>query len=148
MTTTAVETSTRRLVTFKAADLLMGLPIESIQEINRYSETTVVPHAPAWVCGVINLRGDVVTVIDLRKLLGLANTSITPKSRNLVLEWQGQRLALLVDEVSDVVDIDLANILPPPANIRLVDGKMFEGVIQHASQLIVLLELAELLRDF
>jgi purine-binding chemotaxis protein CheW len=139
--------ATCRLTSFYLGDLLIGLPIEVIHEINRCMDVTYVPHAPDWVHGVTNLRGDVVSVIDLRVLLGLSPTEITARTRTLVVEWQSQRMALLVDRIADVLTISPSDILPPPANIQGVDGRMFNGVIPLAEQLVVLLNLGETMKD-
>ena len=96
MSTTLVENGARmiQLATFQVGDLLMGIPIECVQEINRNLETTSIPHAPAHIRGVINLRGEVATVIDLRRVLGLPPTEISSSSRNLIVRTIDESIGL------------------------------------------------------
>ncbi len=146
-TLTTHSTDTLRLATFYIEDLLLGLPIELIHEINRCLDITMVPHAPDWVRGVVNLRGEVVTVVDLRKLLGFPSADATALTRNLIVDWHSQRIGLIVDQVADVVDVTNSQIMPTPANVRGVDGRMFNGVIPLDQQLVVLLDLTEAFRE-
>ncbi len=147
MTTVINSQETLRIATFYVDDLLLGLPIEVIHEINRCLDVTIVPHAPEWVRGVVNLRGDVVTVIELRTLLGIPFHEPDLMTRNLIVDWQGHRVGLMVDRVADVVDVGAEKVMPTPANVRGVDGKMFHGVIPLENELVVLLDLAEALRE-
>src|SRR5271157_3269765 len=91
------------LATFFVADLLLGIPIRKVEEISRYSSVTPVPGASESVCGVISLRGEVVTVLDLRTVLGLGKTEPTRQTRNVIVQAGGERIGLLVDRVADVV---------------------------------------------
>lgn len=137
--------STTQLATFAIGDLLAGIDIQSIQEINRQVETTPVPHAPAAVRGVVNLRGDVVTIMDLRVILDLEPIQISPSARAIIVRQGNERTGLLVDAVSDVVTINGSNILPCPANVNGIAGRFFSGVVQLDRDLLVVLSIDQVL---
>lgn len=125
---------------FYLGEALMGIPIQQIEEINRHLAMTPVPHAPPHVRGVINLRGEVVTVIDLRTILGLAPTELTPRTRNVIVNSKGEHIGLLVDRIADVVTAGGDQVEPPPANVRGVDGRFFRGVYKLDGELLVILD--------
>jgi purine-binding chemotaxis protein CheW len=133
-----------QLATFYLDDLRFGVDITEIQEINRQHNLTEVPHTPRHVRGVINLRGEVVTVLDLRTILGLGNTKFVRTSRNIILQGQGEPVGLLVDRLSDVVTIERDVLEPPPANIAGVDARFMYGVYQMEGELMVILKIEEL----
>ena len=118
---------TDQIATFYVGELLLGLDIDGVQEINRLLEITPVAHAADCVCGVINLRGDVVTVLDLRTILQLPATEIGPNTRNVIIRSQDESIGLLVDQVADILAIPQDEISPPPANVSGVDGRFFSG---------------------
>ncbi len=133
------------IATFYLEDALLGIPIEQVEEINHHVELTPVPHAPASVCGVINLRGHVVTVIDLRTVLGLAPGVITRGTCNVVVRWRGEQIGLLVDRVGDVVYAGRKEIEEPPANVAGTDGRFFRGVYKMEGSLLVILDVEQAL---
>ena len=91
--------------TFYVGDLLLGVDIRQVQEINRQLDVTKVPQAPKCVRGVINLRGEVTTVIDLRTILGIEQAEVTRASRNLIVNSEGESIGLLVDRISDILNL-------------------------------------------
>jgi purine-binding chemotaxis protein CheW len=127
-------------VTFYVGDLLIGIDIHSVEEINRQVDVTPVPQAPPQVRGVINLRGEVVTVVDLRKVLGLGDTAINEHSRTVVVNSGNEEIGLLVDRVADVVLAHADQMDMPPANVSSVDGRFFKGVYKLDKTLLVLLD--------
>jgi len=127
-------------VTFYVGDLLIGANILQVEEINRQVEVTNVPHVPKSVRGVINLRGDVVTVVDLKTILGLGQTEIGQNTRTVVVNSEGERVGLLVDQVADVVSARESEVDAPPANIRGADGRLFKGVHKLEDELLVVLD--------
>lgn len=131
--------------TFYVGEMLMGLDIRRIEEINRQLDVTRVPHAPTFVCGVVNLRGEVVTVLDLRTILGLPASPITKSSRNVIVRHGSERAGLLVDRVADVVGVAAHEVEPPPINLNGIDGAFFEGVYKLDSALLVLLNVEQVL---
>ena len=148
MTTANVQQSAQeasQYATFHVGDLLLGLPIHLVQEINRHLEVTSVPHAPNHVRGVINLRGEVVTVVNLAAILGLPVQDITCQTRNVIIHWHDQLIGLVVDQIADIQSIPPDKILPPPGNIRGVEGRFFRGVHAMDEDIIVLLSIQEAL---
>jgi purine-binding chemotaxis protein CheW len=144
MSTTAnarVGTEEQEYCTFQVGDLLLGVDIQQVEEINRHLDLTPVPHAPACVRGVVNLRGEVVTAVDLRTVLGLPPAAFTKSTRNVVLDSHGEQIGLLVDRIGDVVRLVGDDVEPLPANFSGADARFFKGVYQLDEQLLVLLDL-------
>jgi purine-binding chemotaxis protein CheW len=136
-----------QFATFYVGHMLLGIDIRVVQEISRHAQLTQVPHAPEYVRGVINLRGDVATVIDLRTILGLPKVEADKQSRNLIVHHDGEAIGLLVDKISDILTIRESDILPPPANVNGVDGSVMRGVCTLDSGVVVLLDLERLLAE-
>lgn len=133
------------LVTFYVGDYLYGAEIRYVEEINRHVDLTPVPHAPDAVRGVVNLRGEVVTVLDLRTVLGLQPGERTKDTRNVIVNAGGERTGLLVDRIADVVNARRSDIDPPPANLTTVHGRFLQGVYQLNRELLTVLNVPEVL---
>jgi purine-binding chemotaxis protein CheW len=136
-----------QFATFYVGHMLLGVDIRVVQEINRQSEITQVPHAPEYVRGVINLRGEVATVVDLRTILGLPKSSSSQQTRNLIVHHQGEAIGLLVDRISDILTLREDEISPPPTNVDGVDGRLMSGVCTLDTDIVVLLDIDEVLAD-
>ncbi len=139
------EPSAKQYATFYVGDLLLGVDIHQVQEINRQLDVTSVPGAPDFVRGVINLRGDVATVVDLRTLLGLAETEKTRDTRNLIVHSGGEAIGLWVDRISDILEVSDHEINPTPTNLDGIDNRFFIGVYLLETELVVLLDIDQLL---
>ncbi|MCA9240864.1 MAG: chemotaxis protein CheW [Planctomycetales bacterium] len=137
----------RQFATFYLGDMLFGVDISSVQEINRQVDITPVPHAPKHVRGVINLRGEVATVIDLRTVLGLPPSEVGRDTRNLIVHSQGEAIGLWVDRISDILTVKVDDICTPPANVDGIDGKFFQGVHAMKDNIVVLLDVEAVLAD-
>ena len=124
---------------------LCGVDTEPVQEIVKVGHITPVHHAPDYVVGIMNLRGRVVTVIDLGMKLDLGATPVGQDSRILIITWQGEALGLLIDNVLGVVPVDRAEMRPAPENVRGVQSSMVEGVCQVDGRLMALLDLRSVL---
>ena len=133
------------LVTFYVSDLLFGAEIRYVEEINRHVNMTPVPQAPDSVRGVMNLRGEVVSVLDLRAILGLGRTETTAQTRNVVVNVKGERTGLVVDRIADVVIAQQGEIEAPPANMTSVCGRFLLGVHKLDRELLVVLNVPEVL---
>ena len=138
---------TVELATFYIGDGMCGMDILRIQEINKHLKMTKVPQAQEYVTGILNLRGEIVTVIDLGIKLGLSSTRISEKTRNVIVNSKDEHVGLLVDSIADVVRADTDKIEPAPANIGGVKGKYFEGVFKTEKSLIGILDVEEVLND-
>jgi purine-binding chemotaxis protein CheW len=146
MTTATLSTQRTRsepiqLATFYVDDMCLALDIGLIQEIIRDIKVTRVPHAPPQVRGVINLRGEVTTVIDLRQILGLAPLESTSGTQTLIVRSQGESIGLIVDRVGDICAVEGTAIEPAPPNVDSVDGRFFHGVCQRKTEVILVLDL-------
>ncbi len=146
MTTDAeTKNSSVKLATFRVGDALCGIDILHIQEINKLMDMTAVPQSPDYVRGILNLRGQIVTVIDLRKKLGLVRADLGSRARNVIVAAKGESIGLLVSDIGDVVATSGAQFEPPPANIGEIQGKYFSGVTKTEKQLIGMLDLEQVL---
>ena len=114
---------------------------------NRQLDVTPVPNAPPHVRGVINLRGEVATVIDLRTVLGLPKAEPTSATRNLIVHSEEESIGLWIDRIGDILTVGPEEIAPPPANVDGVDGRFFRGVHTMESDIVVLLDVEQVLND-
>ena len=135
------------IVGFRVGRETYGVPITSLHEIVRVPEITAVPDAPEYLEGVINLRGKIVSVIDLRKRFGEASASPNRRNRILVVEHKGRLSGLIVDSASEVLKIPAAEIEPPPAVFQDGGLNCVTGLGKMNGRLIVLLDMNKLL-DF
>jgi len=133
------------LATFYVGDALCGMDILKVQEINKLMQMTKVPQAPEYVLGILNLRGQIVTIIDLGKKLGLGETDITQDPRNIIVNSSGGHVGLLVKKISDVVEADMERREPAPANMRGIQGDYFTGVYKTENNLIGILNVDKVL---
>jgi len=139
------EDTQRLAVSCLVRNALCGVDTEPVQEIVKVGHITPVHHAPDYVVGIMNLRGRVVTVIDLGMKLDLGATPVTQDSRILIIAWQGEALGLLIDNVLGVVPVDRAEMKPPPENVRGVQSDMVAGVCQVDNRLMAMLDLPSVL---
>ncbi|MDR3089215.1 MAG: chemotaxis protein CheW [Desulfobulbaceae bacterium] len=133
------------LATFYVGDALCGMNILKVQEINKLMQMTKVPQAPDYVLGILNLRGQIVTIIDLGKKLGLGETDAQGDPRNIIVNSQGGYVGLLVRKIGDVVEADMTKKERPPANMRGIQGEFFTGVYKTQSALIGILDIDKVL---
>lgn len=121
------------------------MEIDQILEINKLSQLTRVPQAPAEVLGILNLRGQIVTVLDLARRLGLGSTEPDPQCRVIIVNSAGIKVGILVQRIRDVVSVELREQESPPANMRGVQGRFFTGVCKDGHNLIGLLDINKVL---
>lgn len=127
--------------TFRLDKELYAIDVMSVQEVLRYTEITPVPGAPVFVLGIINLRGNVVTIIDTRSRFGLGPFDIDDNSRIIIVEIEGQVLGLLVDSVAEVVYIANNEIEKTPSVGNDEASKYIQGVCNKNKELLILVEL-------
>ena len=133
------------IVGFQVGRETYGVPIKSLHEIVRVPEITAVPDAPEYMEGVMNLRGKIVSVIDLRKRLGEKTVNTSRRNRILVVEQNGRLAGLIVDSASEVLKIGETDVEPPPAVLQDRGLNCVTGLGKHRGRLIVLLDMAKLL---
>jgi len=134
------------LATFYVGHALCGMDILKVQEINKLMEMTKVPQAPDYMVGILNLRGQIVTIIDLGQKIGLGSVEVGNESRNIIINAPGEHVGLLVTKISDVIMADPDRIEPAPANMSGVQGSFFTGVYKTENKLIGILDIKEVLR--
>lgn len=134
-----------QLVTFHVAREEFAVDILDVREINRMMDITRVPHAPDFVEGVINLRGQVIPVVDLRKRFGLEPGERDKNTRIVVVELGSKVVGFLVDSVSEVLRVPKSLVEPPPALASGVEADYIRGVVKLEDRLLVLLDLHRLL---
>lgn len=138
---------TVELATFYVGDALCGMDILKVQEINKLLDMTAVPQAPDYVMGIINLRGQIVTVIDLGKKLGLTSIDVNESCRNIIVNSRNEYVGLLVTRIGDVVEAEWDKVEKPPANIGGVQGAFFKGVFKTKDSLIGILNAERVLAN-
>jgi len=141
-----VNDNTVEPATFYVGEALCGMDILKVQEINKNMEMTKVPQAPEYVTGILNLRGQIVTIIDLGKKPGLSSTDLNDERRNIIINSKDGYVGLVVGRISDVVRADWDKAKPPRANIGGVQGKFFKGVFKTENSLIGILNVEEVLK--
>lgn len=144
--TTATIPEVLQLVTFKLGDEEYGIDILKVQEINRMTEITTMPKAPFSVEGVINLRGKVIPVVNLRKKFGLDIKEVDAQSRIIVVDI-GSTVGLIVDSVSEVLRISSDTIEPPPPITGGIGSEYIRGIGKLEDRLIILLDIDKLLSE-
>jgi purine-binding chemotaxis protein CheW len=135
------------MATFYVGEALCGMDILKVQEINKLMEMTTVPQAPDYVMGILNLRGQIVTIIDLEKKLNLGKTELSDMSRNIIVNAQDEYIGLLVSRIGDVVEAKWEKMEPPPANIGGLQSKYFKGVFKTKERLIGILDVEKVLNN-
>ena len=135
-----------QLVTFWCSDVLLGLDIDIVQEINRQTCVTPVPEASAQVSGAINLRGELATVIDLRMVLGLPKAEVTKKTRNVMVTLGDELVGLQVDSVADIISVPKSELIDSPANVIGIDARFFQNVYVTENSIVVILDLSEVVQ--
>jgi len=134
-------------VTFKLENENYGINVMQVQEVLRYSEVAPVPGSPLYVLGIINLRGNVVTVIDTRSRFGLEPCDVTDNTRVVVIESEKQVIGILVDSVAEVVYLKASEIDAAP-NVGNEDSAQFiQGISNREGELLILVDLDQLLSD-
>jgi purine-binding chemotaxis protein CheW len=132
-----------QLVTFKLENEEFGVDILKVQEINRMLTITKIPNAPPFVEGVINLRGKIIPIVDLRKRLGFNGKAYDKSTRIIVVELDGLILGFIVDSVSEVLRVSESTVEPPPSIMGGIESDYIEGVGKLDNRLLILLELGK-----
>ncbi|MGA2975269.1 MAG: chemotaxis protein CheW [Spirochaetia bacterium] len=146
METTKTETDElRQFISFSVGEEEYGLELLRVKEVIRIREITWLPKAPSFVKGIINLRGDVIPIIDLRDKFGLEAKEATAMTRVIVVEVEGRLMGMVVDSASQVVRIPADQIDPPPPVLGGVSQEFITGVGKLEDKLIILLNIDAIL---
>lgn len=130
----------KQCCTFFLDGLFFGVGVQKVQEVIRFQEMTRVPQAPPVVGGLINLRGQIVTALDLRRRLELREREAGQRPMNVVVRTDDGVVSLLVDEIGDVVEVDQESFEPPPETLRGVARELVLGVYKLKDRLLLLLD--------
>ncbi len=136
-----------RLATFYVGELFFGIPVQRVQELLRQQEITPAPLAPDFIEGLINLRGQIVTAVNMRRRLGLPARGAAQPSMNVVLRSRDGIVSLVVDEIHDVLEPDTNSAEPPPATMRAEQKAIVERVYKLDGKLLLELNTGKMLQD-
>jgi len=141
----AAEDELNQLISFEVGEEEYGLEILRVKEVIRIRQITRLPGTPPFVRGIINLRGDVIPIIDLRSKLGLAEQEYTGSTRVIVVAMEGRLLGMVVDAVSQVVRLPADQVEPPPPIAGGLSARFIKGVGKLEERMIILLDIDRLL---
>jgi len=133
------------LATFYVGKALCGMDILQIKEINKLMDRTTVPQAPDYVLGILNLRGQIVTIIDLAKKLGLGTDEKLVDPRNIIVNSHDGSAGILVSRIGDVYEMPADKMEKPPANMHGIQGAYFAGAFKTDTVLIGVLDIDKVL---
>ena len=136
-----------QFVVFLLGDEKYGVDILNVSTISEYMDITKVPDAPVYVEGIINLRGDIIPVINLKKRFNIPETEISEDTRIIIYSIEGVAIGFLVDEASQVLRIEDSNIEPTPTILKGGDREYISGVGKHDEKIIILLDFAKILSE-
>lgn len=124
-----------------------GVPITQVQEIIPIVTPTRLPQAPDFVEGIINLRGSIIPIIDIKKRFAMGSSELSSESRSVVVEVEGHTVGIIVDEVSEVLSLPLSSIEPPPSLVGGITSDYLTGVGKIDDRLLILLDMNKILSE-
>jgi len=143
----ATEDSVIQWVTFHLDGEKYGIKVMQVQEVLRMTEIAPVPGAPHYVLGIINLRGNVVTVVDTRRRFGLSDVEADDETRIVIIESESNVVGILVDSVAEVVDLKISEIESAPNVGNDESSKYIQGVSSREDELLILVDVNKLLSN-
>ena len=139
-TTSPQENLAKQYVTFRVGNLTFGVDVAHVQEVLRFQPMTPVPLAPLAVKGLVNLRGQIITAIDVRSLLRMPAIAEDTKPMNVVIKAEGEVLSLLVDAIGDVLEVDKRDFEETPETIAVHIRSIIQGVFKLKQSLLLILD--------
>jgi len=136
-----------QLVVFRLGAEEYGVPITQVQEINRLTKPVKIPRSPVFLEGIINLRGEIIPVVDLKKRFALEHEGYSEGSRIMIVEIKGLIVGVIVDSVSEVLRLPKGSIEPPPPVIAGITCDYVEGIGKLDKRLLILLNLDKILTE-
>jgi purine-binding chemotaxis protein CheW len=130
----------QQFCTFFLQDQFFGVPVQQVQEVIRYQEMTRVPLVPPVIRGLINLRGQIVMAVDLRRRLGIEDRPDSELPMNVVVRTEEGAVSFLVDEIGDVLEADEENFEPPPETLQGQIRELVRGVYKLPERLLLALD--------
>jgi purine-binding chemotaxis protein CheW len=135
-----VSAQTKQFCTFFLEGHYFGVPVQQVQEVLRYQEMTEVPLVSSVVRGLINLRGQIITAVDLRRQLGMTDRPEKQKPMNVIMRTADGAFSLLVDEIGDVIEVEDNTFEPPPDTLQGMAKGMLRGVHKLPNRLLLILD--------
>lgn len=140
--------SEKQYVIFKLGDEKYGVDIMKVKEISEFKTSTKVPNAPYFIDGIINLRGEIIPIVNLKKRFNIKNNdSVNSDTRIIVININSRNIGFVVDEASEVLRINDDDIEPAPEIITGVDRQYINGVGKLENTIVILLDLEKILTD-
>lgn len=137
--------SIKELALFQIDNNVYGIDINHIQEINKNLAFSRAYNSAAYIKGILNLRGQIVTVIDLRVKFGRATKAMDSASRVIIVKYKGESVGLLVDSIEDIIEINPRDLERSSVKIEGVDSRYFAGVYKLAKNLVIILDIEAIL---
>ena len=130
----------KQFCTFHVGDLFLGIEVERVQEVIRDSDITPVPTAPPWVRGLINLRGQIVTAVDLRRRANLPELAEESAPMHIILSEETGSMSFVVDRVGDVIEVDDEDFEEPPDTLKGDQRRLIRGAYKLEDSLLLVLD--------
>jgi purine-binding chemotaxis protein CheW len=135
------------LVTFTLGPDHYGVGLEMVREIQRAGRITPVPTAPDFIVGVMNLRGNILSVVDIRAFFGLPGLTIGEKTRILVVEGSGLRIGILVERVDEITDVREEDVKPPLSSDKGLAEDYIRGIVTYRGEMLIVIDLGKVLAN-
>jgi purine-binding chemotaxis protein CheW len=136
-----------RVVVFRLGSDRYGVNLDRVREIQRAGRITPVPTAPDFVVGVMNLRGNILSVVDIRIFFGLPKVTVSERTRILVVEGEGLRIGIIVEQVDEIAAVDEADIKPPLSLNKTISEDYIKGIASHRGEMLIMVDLGKVLRN-
>lgn len=136
-----------KLIVFQLVDKEYAIPVDQVRSIEKLEHITRVPRTPSYVKGVINLRGVVTPIIDLRSRFDLSSSEPTESTRVIIVGLDDKEVGLIVDAANDVLDVEREMIEPSPEVVGVVEAEYIGGVVKQNKRLLILLHLDKILQS-
>ncbi|MGE6753091.1 chemotaxis protein CheW [Rossellomorea sp. NPDC071047] len=136
-----------KLIVFQLVDKEYAIPVDQVRSIEKLQHITRVPRTPSYVKGVINLRGVVTPIIDLRSRFDLSSSEPTESTRVIIVGLEDKEVGLIVDAANDVLDVEREMIEPSPEVVGVVEAEYIGGVVKQNKRLLILLHLDKVLQS-
>lgn len=137
--------SSLKVVTFRLGSDRYGVDIGMVREIQRAGGITPVPTAPEFVSGVINLRGNIISVIDVRVFFGLPPAVLSDRARILVVEGNGMSIGIFVEQVDEIINVTISDIKPPLSFAKGIKEDYVAGIVTARGEMMIIVEMEKIL---
>ncbi|MCX8058854.1 MAG: chemotaxis protein CheW [Spirochaetes bacterium] len=134
-----------QIILFNVGTVIYAIPIENVFYIEKYMTPTTIPNSPAFVEGIINLRGNVIPVIDLRKRFGIKDAQITNKTKIIIVGLENRKFGFIVDSVSEVVTLKPEEIEPTLPTVSGLKSEFIYGIGKIKEKLVIILNIEKIL---